>query len=101
MRYADAAATCDHGSHSHSATGRSQMKSGIFFSALAAAFGIVLMLSAFETRLPGVPVAPAMAKQTHGFLIDRHTAAYVSCQACHGERAFTEPVAMQVCTDCH
>lgn len=85
------------------------MKSRIFLSGLAAAFGIVLFvplllggkLSALETRLLDVAVAPAMAQQAHNLLIDRHTAAGVSCQACHGEAAFTEPVAMQLCTDCH
>ena len=46
------------------------------------------------------PATPAMA-QAHGLLIDRHTAPGVTCQACHGEAAFTEPVAMAVCTDCH
>lgn len=56
-------------------------------------------LRALEIDLLAV-AAPAMA-QGHGLLIDRHTAAGVACQACHGEAAFTEPVAMQSCSDCH
>lgn len=56
-------------------------------------------LSALELQLPAM-TTPAMA-QAHGFLIDRHTAAGVTCQACHGGAAFTEPVAMAACTGCH
>ena len=92
------------------------MKRHLLISSFAAAVGLVLLLPflavegrsptaeksalhALETHLLGM-ATPAMA-QGHGLLIDKHAAAGVSCQACHGEAAFTEPVAMQVCTDCH
>lgn len=64
--------------------------------------GLVLLPMAAERAGPvsaGFSM-PAMA-QGHGLLIDRHTAAGVGCQTCHGEAAFTEPVAMQACTQCH
>lgn len=91
------------------------MKPRLLAAVLAALAGVVLLLphltagepasigqsatGGLDFHLPAF-ATPAMA-QGHGLLIDRHTAAGVNCQACHGGAAFTEPVAMQVCTDCH
>ncbi len=43
---------------------------------------------------------PAMA-QTHQMLADRHKAAGLACQSCHGTAAFAQPVAEATCVRCH
>lgn len=89
------------------------MKLRPFILLLGAAAGGALLLSpqqrqstdgetamqALELHLPAI-VPHAMA-QAHRLLIDRHNAAGISCQSCHGGAAFTEPVAMATCTQCH
>ena len=57
------------------------------------------VIQALEFHLSAV-VPQAMA-QAHQLLIDRHTAAGVTCQTCHGGTAFTEPVAEAACIQCH
>lgn len=52
-------------------------------------------------ELPRMSLASAAIAQEHGLLIDVHSAAGLSCTTCHGEAAFTEPVATETCTTCH
>lgn len=54
---------------------------------------------ALESHLSAV-VPQAMA-QAHRLLIDRHSAAGLDCKSCHGDAAFTEPVAEAACVQCH
>lgn len=91
------------------------MKLRLFLSLFAATVAGVLLLSprmakdaetgaevvirALEFHFPAV-VPHAMA-QAHPLLINRHSAAGLTCQSCHGEIAFTEPVNEATCTQCH
>lgn len=50
------------------------------------------------TAIIGLTASAAIAQES---LIDIHKGANVSCQACHGEAPYSEPVANKVCTDCH
>lgn len=56
--------------------------------------------------LPGIALQQAMAQTAvppntgHGFLIDRHLAAGVTCNACHTTMPF-QPATTQTCLSCH
>ena len=57
-----------------------------------------------EAPSPGLDVfsTPAMAQgNAHKLLLDVHTAANVTCAACHGDGQPTAQVAATTCTNCH
>lgn len=56
-------------------------------------------IAALEFHLSGI--VPSAMAQSHQMLIDKHSAAGVTCETCHGGAAFTEPVAEATCTQCH
>src|SRR5690606_13050150 len=58
-------------------------------------------VAALELHLSGFVSSALAQAAAHRLLIDVHTEKGLACTACHGEAAFSEPVAEAKCTACH